>query len=60
MLANSLGFIVPAFGDAAVVPYFERLIFGAVIVLFLIFEPDGIYGWVRNLRKYLVMWPFRY
>ncbi|MDT3700928.1 MAG: branched-chain amino acid ABC transporter permease [Thermincola sp.] len=60
MAAGYLGTIVPAFGDAGVVPYFERLIFGVVIVLFLIFEPDGIYGWLRNLRKYLVMWPFRY
>lgn len=60
MLANYIAVIVPTIADAAVLPYFERLIFGAVIVLFLIFEPDGIYGWVKNLRQYLVMWPFRY
>lgn len=60
LLASYLGVIIPAFSDAAIATFFERLIFGAVIVLFLIFEPDGIYGWIKTLRQNLVMWPFRY
>jgi branched-chain amino acid transport system permease protein len=58
--ASYLGAVVPALNSAAILPYFERLFFGSVIVIFLIFEPDGIYGWLKSMRHYLVMWPFRY
>jgi branched-chain amino acid transport system permease protein len=36
------------------------LSFGLVIVLFLIFEPRGLYNWWRLLRSYFRTWPFRY
>lgn len=59
-LSHSLGGIIPAISSAAVRPYLEMLIFGLVIVLFLIFEPDGLFGRWKTVRNYFVMWPFRY
>lgn len=38
----------------------ERLVFGVLIVVFLIFEPRGLFGiWVR-VRDYWKTWPFSY
>jgi branched-chain amino acid transport system permease protein len=38
----------------------ETLLYGLLIVLFLIFEPRGVYGlWVR-IRNYWKAWPFSY
>lgn len=36
------------------------LAFGLVIVLFLMFEPRGLYNWWRLLRSYFRTWPFKY
>jgi branched-chain amino acid transport system permease protein len=39
---------------------FERILFGLLIVGFLIFEPLGLYGiWIR-IRNYWKAWPFSY
>lgn len=38
----------------------EQILYGLMIVLFLIFEPRGLYGiWVRA-RNYWTAWPFSY
>ena len=38
----------------------ERIIFGVLIIGFLIFEPMGLYGiWIR-VRNYWKAWPFSY
>ena len=38
----------------------QTIIFGVLIVVFLIAEPRGIYGlWIR-LRNYFKAWPFSY
>ncbi|NIA25574.1 MAG: branched-chain amino acid ABC transporter permease [Gammaproteobacteria bacterium] len=38
----------------------ERILFGGLIVFFLIFEPLGLYGvWIR-VRNYWKAWPFSY
>jgi hypothetical protein len=38
----------------------DELIYGALIVLFLLFEPLGLYGiWVK-FRSYWKGWPFSY
>ncbi len=38
----------------------EEMLFGGLIVLFLIVEPQGLYGiWVR-IRNYFKAWPFSY
>jgi branched-chain amino acid transport system permease protein len=39
---------------------FEQILFGGLIVVFLIFEPLGLYGiWIR-IRNYWKAWPFSY
>jgi branched-chain amino acid transport system permease protein len=39
---------------------FQRILFGLLIVAFLIFEPLGLYGiWIR-IRNYWKAWPFSY
>jgi branched-chain amino acid transport system permease protein len=34
--------------------------FGVVMILFLVFEPQGLVGIWRRLRDYFVLWPFRH
>jgi len=42
------------------VSQFEQILFGAMIIGFLIFEPLGLYGiWIR-IRNYWKAWPFSY
>jgi branched-chain amino acid transport system permease protein len=38
----------------------KEIIFGLVIVLFLIFEPDGLAARWRTVRAYWKLWPFSY
>jgi branched-chain amino acid transport system permease protein len=38
----------------------QRLLFGAMIILFLVVEPRGLFGvWIR-VRNYFKAWPFSY
>jgi branched-chain amino acid transport system permease protein len=51
-------------GDAAsggiTVFQVEEILYGLLIIIFLIFEPRGLYGiWVR-IRNYWKAWPFSY
>jgi branched-chain amino acid transport system permease protein len=38
----------------------REIVFGFVIVLFLIFEPDGLAARWRTIRAYWKLWPFSY
>ena len=38
----------------------NQLIFGALIVFFLVFEPSGLAGIWSRLRTYVKTWPFSY
>ncbi len=38
----------------------REIVFGLVIVLFLIFEPDGLAARWRTIRAYWKLWPFSY
>lgn len=38
----------------------REIVFGAVIILFLIFEPDGLAARWRTMRAYWKLWPFSY
>lgn len=55
------GFISTAPGGGfPTVAHIEEILFGALIVIFLIFEPLGLYGiWIR-IRNYWKAWPFSY
>ncbi|WLR52653.1 branched-chain amino acid ABC transporter permease [Bacillus tianshenii] len=39
---------------------FQELTFGAVIILFLIFEPGGLAHIWSNIKNYFKLWPFSY
>ncbi|WP_337844996.1 branched-chain amino acid ABC transporter permease [Thermus sp.] len=54
---KALGFSVAGVDVASAL---RPLIFGLVILLFLMFEPRGLYNWWRLVRSYLRTWPFRY
>lgn len=41
-------------------PALQLLIFGATIVLFLVFEPKGMARIWQRIKDYLRLWPFRY
>ena len=36
------------------------VMFGSLIILFLIAEPEGLYRLWRNIRNYFRVWPFSY
>jgi branched-chain amino acid transport system permease protein len=63
-LTRKLPALVPFIsGEASKVPnvfQVETILYGALIIVFLIFEPRGLFGiWVR-LRNYWRAWPFSY
>lgn len=41
-------------------PYIEQGTFGLVIILFLIFEPEGLAKLWDDIRNYFRLWPFSY
>ncbi len=45
---------------AAKLPFVQQGVFGLVIVLFLILEPEGLAKLWRNVKDYFRLWPFRY
>lgn len=64
-LVNSLtGFlpIDPGVGQGGLLNVFElqSIIFGVLIILFLILEPRGLYGLWLRVRNYFKAWPFSY
>ncbi len=42
------------------IPNLRLMLFGALIVFFLIVEPDGLNRLWRNIRSYFRIWPFAY
>jgi len=60
--ADSLPFISTTIGGSGIlnVFQFQRLLFGAMIVLFLVLEPRGLFGVYIRVRNYFKAWPFSY
>ncbi len=57
-LGRSLGSTAPAI--ARLVPFVQQGVFGLTIVLFLVFEPEGLAKIWRNIKDYFRLWPFSY
>ena len=60
--AGSIPFISTTVGGGGILNVFQlqRLLFGAMIVVFLVLEPRGLFGvWIR-VRNYFKAWPFSY
>lgn len=45
---------------ATLLPAAQQGIFGAVIILFLVLEPEGLAKLWRNIKDYFYVWPFSY
>lgn len=45
---------------ATVVPYLRLTVFGLLIIIFLVVEPEGLNRLWRNIRNYFRVWPFSY
>ena len=45
---------------ATLLPQFQQGAFGLIIILFLIFEPEGLSKLWGNVKDYFHVWPFAY
>ncbi len=44
----------------SILPFVQQAMFGLVIILFLIFEPEGLNKIWKNIKDYFRLWPFSY
>jgi len=45
---------------SAVISSFRLVLFGGLIIFFLVIEPEGLNRLWRNIRNYFRVWPFSY
>ncbi|MDJ0752378.1 MAG: branched-chain amino acid ABC transporter permease [Ardenticatenaceae bacterium] len=45
---------------AGLIPFVRKAVFGLTIILFLIFEPEGLAKIWRDIKDYFRLWPFSY
>lgn len=57
-LGRSLSGVVP--NMAQQIPFLQQGVFGLVIILFLVFEPQGLAKLWKNVKDYFRLWPFSY
>jgi branched-chain amino acid transport system permease protein len=61
ILKNTLGLLVDAFPQAMGYLFpLQQVVFGLLIVVFLVFEPHGLAEMWRRLKDYFRLWPFEY
>lgn len=58
MMEDYLVGLIP--GAVRLVPYVINLLFGTIIIAFLIFEPHGLAEIHRRIKKYFKLWPYAY
>jgi branched-chain amino acid transport system permease protein len=58
VLSAALSKMVPAMGQLFIP--MKEVVFGALIVLFLIFEPRGLAEIWRRIKAFFLLWPFSY
>ena len=44
----------------SIIPFIQQAAFGLVIILFLIFEPEGLNKIWKDIKDYFRLWPFSY
>jgi branched-chain amino acid transport system permease protein len=42
------------------IPYIQQATFGVVIILFLVFEPEGLKKIWEDIKDFFRLWPFSY
>lgn len=60
MMESVSGIFFDASEIATVVSSMRLVIFGALIIVFLVLEPEGLNRLWRNIRNYFRVWPFSY
>jgi branched-chain amino acid transport system permease protein len=61
ILKNTLGIMVDVFPQAMGYLFpLQQVVFGLLIVVFLVFEPHGLAEMWRRLKDYFRLWPFEY
>jgi branched-chain amino acid transport system permease protein len=60
VLESAGGLFFSASDLSAVIPSLRLAIFGALIIFFLVVEPEGLNRLWRNIRNYFRVWPFSY
>ena len=56
VIAGTLSGIYPNIGDS--MGALREIVFGLAVILFLIYEPDGLYHRWQMIRAYWKLWPF--
>jgi branched-chain amino acid transport system permease protein len=60
LLRFAVAFVAPFIENAAtLLAPVRTMVFGALIILFLVFEPQGIAEIIRRIRRSWHLWPFR-
>jgi branched-chain amino acid transport system permease protein len=59
-LESSGGVLFPGADLLNVIPNLRLVIFGGLIIFFLVVEPEGLNRLWRNIRNYFRVWPFSY
>ena len=54
------GFFFSAAALRNIIPNLRLIMFGALIIFFLVVEPEGLNRLWRNIRNYFRLWPFAY
>lgn len=57
-LGSALSDTIPQM--ARLIPFIQKGVFGLTIILFLVFEPEGLAKIWRNIKDYFRLWPFSY
>src|SRR5438270_775016 len=58
---ESFGGLIFSQADLAnIIPNLRLILFGGLIIFFLVVEPDGLARLWRNIRNYFRVWPFSY
>ena len=58
---ESFGGLIFSAGDLLnIIPHLRLIMFGGLIIFFLVVEPEGLNRLWRNIRSYFRVWPFSY
>lgn len=57
-LSSSLSTVMPGVGEYVLL--LQHAVFGLAIILFLVFEPEGLAKLWQNVKDYFRLWPFSY
>jgi len=57
-LGSTLEGIIPQMAE--LIPFIRKAVFGLTIILFLVFEPEGLAKIWRDIKDYFRLWPFSY